>query len=162
MSTKKDKKVPAVEGEEAVPEVPVAPVVPSETKPAEAAPAKGPSNGKSILIVEDEKPLSHALEMKLIKNGYCAKVVPNGTEAMTELKANKYNMVLLDLIMPVMDGFELLTAMKAANINIPSIVLSNLGQEEDRAKAKTLGAIDYFVKANTPISEIIARVEKSI
>jgi DNA-binding response OmpR family regulator len=159
--TKKDKKTPAVEEKAAVP-APAAPAVTPETKPPETAVSKAPGNGKSVLIVEDEKPLSHALEMKLVKNGYNAKVVPNGTEAIAELKANKYNMVLLDLIMPVMDGFELLTAMKAANINIPSIVLSNLGQEEDRAKAKTLGAIDYFVKANTPISEIIARVEKSI
>lgn len=160
--TKKDKKVQAVEVKTAVPEVPITPAVPAETKALETAPVKTPSNGKAILIVEDEKPLSHALEMKLTKNGYSAKVVTNGTEAMKELKVNKYNMVLLDLIMPIMDGFELLTAMKDAKITIPSIVLSNLGQEEDRAKAKTLGAIDYFVKANTPISEIIARVEKAL
>lgn len=120
-----------------------------------------PSNGKSILIVEDEKPLSHALEMKLKKNGYETKVVMNGQDALAELKAKQYHMVLMDLIMPVMDGFELLTAMNEANLKIPAIVLSNLGQEEDRKKAAELGAIEYYVKANTPISEIIERVKKS-
>jgi len=134
--------------------MPVAPVVPA------AAPV--PSNGKAILIVEDEKPLSHALEMKLKKNGYETKVVLNGQEALDELKIKKYHMILMDLIMPVMDGFELLTAMQAAKLSVPAIVLSNLGQEEDRKKAAALGAIEYFVKANTPISEIIARVQKSI
>jgi DNA-binding response OmpR family regulator len=138
-----------------------------EQKPDAPAPASAPvtpvaSKGKSILIVEDEKPLSHALEMKLTKNGYTTKVVMNGQDALTALKMEKFDLVMMDLIMPIMDGFELLKAIKDAGIKVPTIVLSNLGQEEDRKKASEMGAIDYFVKANTPISDIVARAEKAL
>lgn len=112
-----------------------------------------------VLIVEDEKPLSHALEMKLKNQGFSTKVVVNGQEAIKELKETKYDLVLLDLIMPVMDGFAVLEEMRNQKLNVPVIVLSNLGQEEDRAKTKSLGAVDYFVKSNTPIAEILKRVK---
>lgn len=130
---------------------------------ASATPAEKPAgNGKLILIVEDEKPLSHALEMKLKGQGYTTKVVTNGQDALAELKNGKVSMVLLDLIMPVMDGFGVLTEMANKKLKVPVIVLSNLGQDEDRTKAKTLGAVDYFVKSNTPIADIVTRVKKSL
>lgn len=138
---------------------------PPEEKPA-ATPAepKKPvaSNGKSILIVEDERPLSHALEMKLKAQGFTTKVVMNGHDALAELANGKYDMVLLDLIMPIMDGFGVLEEMKNKKLNVPVIVLSNLGQDEDRTKTKALGAVDYFVKSNTPIAEILERVRAAI
>ncbi len=137
---------------------------PTQTTPspdAEAKKAVAPT-GKKILIVEDERPLSHALEMKLKSQGYETKVVTNGQEAIAELKATPYDLALLDLIMPVMDGFGVLTEIKNLGMKTPVIVLSNLGQEEDRAKTKELGAIDYFVKSNTPISDIVARVKSAL
>ncbi len=100
--------------------------------------------------------------MKLKKEGFETKVVTNGQEAIAELKVAKYDMMLMDLIMPIMDGFAVLEEMKASSLKIPVIVLSNLGQDEDRAKAKTLGAIDYFVKSNTPIADIIKRVHAAL
>jgi DNA-binding response OmpR family regulator len=115
-----------------------------------------------LLIVEDERPLSHALDMKLKNQGYTTKVVTNGQDALKELKSTKYDLVLMDLIMPVMDGFAMLQEMKASNIVVPVIVLSNLGQDEDRAKTKDLGAIDYFVKSNTPIADIVKRVQSAV
>lgn len=121
-----------------------------------------PSKGKSILIVEDERPLSHALEIKLKKQGYTTKVVINGQDALDELAQTKYDMVLLDLIMPIMDGFGVLEELKNKKLNVPVIVLSNLGQDEDRAKTKALGALDYFVKSNTPIAEILERVKSAL
>ncbi len=131
--------------------------------PAEIAGKKSAaSNGKNILIVEDERPLSHALEMKLKAQGFSTKVVMNGQEALDELGKGTYHMVLLDLIMPIMDGFGVLEEMKNKKINVPVIVLSNLGQDEDRAKTKTLGAVDYFVKSNTPIAEILERVTSAL
>jgi DNA-binding response OmpR family regulator len=126
------------------------------TPPAEPKPVR---KGKAILIVEDEKPLSHALEMKLKSQGFEAVVSMNGENALSELKKGGYALVLLDLIMPIMDGFAVLEEMKKQKIKIPVIVLSNLGQDEDHAKAKDLGAIDYFVKSNTPIAEIVNRVK---
>ncbi len=133
-----------------------------------AAPAEAPikkavvPNGKNILIVEDERPLSHALEMKLKAQGFTTKVVMNGQDALSELANGKYDMVLLDLIMPIMDGFGVLEEMKSKKLKVPVIVLSNLGQDEDRTKTKALGAVDYFVKSNTPIAEILERVKSAL
>lgn len=141
------------------------PKEPSKSEEATAAPVStepSAGNGKLILIVEDEKALSHALEMKLTHQGFKTKVVTNGQDALDELKDTKYAMVLLDLIMPVIDGFAVLEEIKNRKLKTPVIVLSNLGQEEDREKAKTLGAIDYFVKSNTPIAEIITRVKSAL
>lgn len=145
-------------------------MTPKSTPPPEekAAPAEAPakkavaSNGKNILIVEDERPLSHALEMKLKAQGFTTKVVMNGQDALNELANGKYHMVLLDLIMPIMDGFGVLEEMKNKKLKVPVIVLSNLGQDEDRTKTKALGAVDYFVKSNTPIAEILERVKSAL
>lgn len=142
------KSSPAPEDKAAAPETPV--------KKAVA------SNGKNILIVEDEKPLSHALEMKLKAQGFGTKVVTNGHDALDELGKSTYDMVLLDLIMPILDGFGVLEEMKNKKLKVPVIVLSNLGQDEDRAKTKALGAVDYFVKSNTPIADILTRVKAAI
>lgn len=68
-------------------------------------------------------------------------------------------MILLDLIMPHMDGFAFMEQLKKKS---PVIVLSNLGQDEDKERAKKLGAKDYFVKSNTPITEIIKKVKAHI
>ncbi len=129
--------------------------------PTDKAAAGSPSaNGKKmVLIVEDERPLAHALEMKLKNEGYTTHTCMNGTDALAELDKGGYGLVLLDLIMPVMDGFGVLTEMQQRKYNIPAIVLSNLGQDEDRAKTKQLGAVDYFVKSNTPIAIIVQRVK---
>ncbi len=135
------------------------PTEPSPNPPAPAAPG-GPL--KKILVVEDEKPLAHALEMKLRHEGYDVKAVMNGEEGLTELRNGGYAMALLDLIMPRMDGFSVLTELQTQKNTIPVIVLSNLGQEEDRKKAAGLGAIQYFVKSNTPLAEIIACVKKTL
>ncbi|MBP7114217.1 MAG: response regulator [Candidatus Peribacteraceae bacterium] len=140
-------------------------IPPPEEKaaPAEVAVKKAVvPNGKNILIVEDERPLSHALEMKLKAQGFTTKVVMNGKDALDELAKGTYHMALLDLIMPIMDGFGVLEEIKNKNLNVPVIVLSNLGQDEDRAKTKALGAIDYFVKSNTPIAEILQRVTSAL
>jgi len=135
-----------------------------ETKAATTTSAEVvvPAAGKTILIVEDEKPLSHALEMKLKHEGFATKVVKNGQEALDALSKETFGMVLLDLIMPILDGFSVLEEIKNKKLKVPVIVLSNLGQDEDRTKAKALGAIDYFVKANTPIAEIVSRVKQSL
>ncbi len=138
----------------------------SKKKPAETpVPAEGkktPKAGKIILIVEDEKPLAHALEMKLKNEGFATRVCMNGSEALEELKKGDYALALLDLIMPVIDGFAVLQELKNRKSTVPVIVLSNLGQEEDRVKTKELGAIEYFVKSNTPLTEIIKRVKAAL
>ncbi len=131
---------------------------------APASPQPETAGGKKILIVEDEKPLAHALEMKLKHEGFVPEVVPNGEDALNALNnATSYSLMLLDLIMPRVDGFTVLSEMKRRGISIPPVmVLSNLGQEEDRKKAKELGAVNYFVKSNTPISEIVSAIKQTL
>lgn len=117
-------------------------------------------NAKKILIAEDEKPMSKALEIKLGREGYDVKAAYNGQEAIDYLKKEKFDLVLLDLIMPKKDGFEVLTEIKNKKIKTSVIVLSNLGQEEDMDRAKSLGAKDFFVKSDTPIAEILEHIQK--
>ncbi len=115
--------------------------------------------GKKILIVEDERPLAHALELKFSHEGYGVTIATDGAEALKIANAGTFAVILLDLIMPNLDGFGFLEHMKKKT---PVIVLSNLGQDEDKQRAKALGAAGYFVKSNTPITEIIAKVKSII
>ena len=82
---------------------------------------------KKILIAEDEKPMARALELKLNNSGFEAKAVYDGSEAMAELEKTKYDVMLLDLMMPVMDGFEVLEKIKKKKIKIKILVSTNLG-----------------------------------
>ncbi len=113
-------------------------------------------NKKTILIVEDERPLAHALELKFTHEGYDVQIATDGQEALDLANKNSYEAILLDLIMPNLDGFAFLEQLKNKT---PVIVLSNLGQDEDKERAKSLGALDYFVKSNTPITTIIQKVQ---
>ena len=131
--------------------------MPKDQNPPPAAEKTG---GKKILIVEDERPLAHALALKLGHEGYETHIANNGAEGLKEVMTAAYDIVLLDLIMPEIDGFTILQEMQTKGVKTPVIVLSNLGQDEDRERAKKLGARDYFVKANTPIAEILKKVRE--
>ena len=119
-----------------------------------APPATGTPR-KRILIVEDEKPLSHALKLKLSHEGYEIAVAGDGEEGVKLAKEQSFDLILIDIIMPKMDGFAALAALKESGSATAVIVLSNLGQQEDIEKAKKLGVLDYMVKSNTPISRIV-------
>lgn len=116
--------------------------------------------GKKVLIAEDEKSMANAVKLKLEKNGFDAVIATNGVEAIAELKKGGYDLVLLDLIMPIKDGFGVLEDVKTLGIKTPIIIASNLGQTEDIRRAKELGAVDFFVKSDTPIVEVIERVKR--
>lgn len=116
---------------------------------------------RHILVVDDEKALTHALQMKLSHAGYEVSTAANGEEALQLLEKNTYSLILLDLVMPVMDGFEVLEQMKKKHISTPVIVATNLGQEEDMKRAQEYGVTQYFVKANTPLAEIVKLINKS-
>ncbi len=119
-------------------------------------PDKDYSN-KSVLIIEDEKPLSHALSLKLKNKGITIMVANNGKQALETIKAvpTPFDLILTDLIMPEMNGFALLEEL-ALKPKAPKIfVVSNLGLKEDKIRAKKLNALRYFVKANTPLTKII-------
>ncbi|HNV97209.1 MAG TPA: response regulator [bacterium] len=117
---------------------------------------------KKILIAEDERAMAKALELKLRSSGFDAKSVFNGEDAVKELEKEHYDLLLLDIMMPIKDGFFVLEEIKNKNIKIPVIISSNLSQEEDVKKAKNLGAIDYFIKSNTPIASVIEHVKNAL
>lgn len=113
----------------------------------------------NILIAEDEKAYSRALVLKLEKNGFTAKSAADGKEALALILKEKFDVLVLDLIMPKLNGFAVLEELKKINNTIPVIVLSNLNQEEDFAKVKALGARMSIEKSNTSISDIIKIIE---
>jgi DNA-binding response OmpR family regulator len=114
---------------------------------------------KKILIVEDEKPMARALELKLTNAGYEVTTASDGKCGLDCLGKEDVDLILLDLIMPNLDGFGVLEALKAQGNKTPVIVLSNLSQEEDEARATALGAKGFFIKSNTPIADIVAQVK---
>jgi DNA-binding response OmpR family regulator len=114
-----------------------------------------------ILVAEDEKPLAKALQLKLMNSGFEVEVAGDGAEALEKIKSTKYDLLILDLVMPGVDGFAVLTALKAENNPLPVLVISNLSQNEDIAKVKELGAKDYFIKSNVQLPEIVEYIKKN-
>jgi DNA-binding response OmpR family regulator len=114
-----------------------------------------------ILIVEDEKILSMVLEEKFKDEAFDTKVAADGEEAMAFAASFSPDIILLDLILPKKDGFEVLKELKSDPKlqDITVIVLSNLGEDDEIKKALSLGAKDYFVKVQHPISEIVEKVK---
>ena len=113
-----------------------------------------------ILIIEDEKTLAGALELKLTHLGFEVESVFNGEEGIKLLQKNKYDLILLDLIMPKVDGFAVLKILKTKQLKTPILVLTNLSQQDDMKRAKEYGAKDFFIKSNTPISTIVDKVNE--
>jgi len=114
---------------------------------------------KKILIIEDERPMARALDLKLKHAGFQTQVVFNGKEGADLIqKGEIYDLILCDLMMPEMDGFSFLEMLHEKGIITPVIILSNLSQEDDEKRAKSLGAKEFFVKSNTPIAFIIEKV----
>lgn len=124
----------------------------------------GNTNQPFILIVEDDEFISTVYKMKLSKDGFDAVCAMNGIEALKIMHERTPDLVLLDLIMPIMDGFQTLEAMrKDDKLNkIKVLVLSNLSHEEDVARAKALGALDYIVKANISLQDMVKKVRESL
>jgi CheY-like chemotaxis protein len=113
-----------------------------------------------ILIVEDDRFLSKLLSRKLHDTGYAPVSAYDGDEALAKAQSEKPDLVLLDLIIPGKDGFEVLARLKAdpATSAIPVIVASNLGQPEDIVRVMSQGAIDFISKVNSTPDDIVSKV----
>lgn len=119
------------------------------------------SETRFILVVEDDPILKNLLG-HTFAGKYQTLYASDGNEALALFEANKPALVLLDLMLPTMDGFAVLEAIRKrtdALKDVPVIVVSNLGQEKDRERAKALGANEYLVKAEVSVEEITARIE---
>lgn len=117
---------------------------------------------KKILIIEDEKPLSRALELKLSHEGYIVKVLYNGEGFIELVQSDNFSLIICDLIMPKVDGFQVLQMLKENNINIPIIILTNLSQPEDEKRVRELGATHFLIKSDTPLLSIVEYIKKLI
>lgn len=116
---------------------------------------------KILLIIEDDEVLLRALYLKFMNAGYRLSSATDGETGLQIAQRIKPDLILLDLILPKMDGFKVLEALKSdpALKEIPVIVLSNLGDASDVDRANSLGAEDYFVKANTKLEDLQKKVE---
>jgi two-component system response regulator ResD len=110
---------------------------------------------KKILIAEDEKALATVLNLKLKNAGYETTVVYNGDDALKALGANTYDLILIDIMMPKRDGFSVLEELKKTKNTTPVFAMSNLGQEEDIARVKSMGVKEYIIKAEISPAEIL-------
>lgn len=119
---------------------------------------------KKIFIIEDEQSLRDILSMRLKDAGFEIEVAVDGAEALEKLKIITPDLILLDIILPKIDGFTVLGKIKEdlTTKDIPVIVLSNLGQDADIKRALDLGAADYFIKAQHSLLEIVELVKKNI
>lgn len=109
-----------------------------------------------ILIVEDERPISTLIEMNLTDAGYRCQCVYDGMEAVQEIDQNQFDLILLDIMLPKLDGYELMEYIEP--MGIPVIFLTAKASVKDKVKGLRLGADDYLVKP-FEIIELLARVE---
>lgn len=119
---------------------------------------------KNILLVEDDEMLNAMYTQKFTKEGYSVVSAFNGAEGVKMAEEHHPDIILLDIIMPKMDGFAALKKLKKndSTKDLPVILLTNLGQEEDIRKGKELGAEDYFIKANHTPQEVVEKVKEVI
>jgi len=115
---------------------------------------------RRVILAEDDRFLRKAAETALKRHGFTVVAAVDGEEALRLARAAPPDLVLLDLIMPRMQGFEVLRALKAdpATAPIPVVILSNLGQDGDMKQAMDAGAAGYFVKANLSLQDLVKRV----
>ncbi len=120
--------------------------------------------GKKILVIEDDRFLSLVLKGRLEKDGFTVLQAFDGEEGLAKLAEFKPDLVILDLIMPKVSGFEFME--RIANDpqfnQVPILIASNLGQESDVEKAKALGAIDYYVKVRTSIDDLENMIKNQV
>jgi len=116
---------------------------------------------KRVLVVEDEKPLSHALELKLQHEGIEVAIASNGEECLALLSAQHFDVVLLDMMMPVMDGFQVLEEINKMAKKPTVFALSNLSVHDDQLRVLGMGAKKYFIKSDTPLSMIVEEIKQA-
>jgi DNA-binding response OmpR family regulator len=116
----------------------------------------------TILLIEDDTFISGMYQTKLSTLGYAVRVAMDGEEGWTELQKESPDLVLLDIVLPKKDGFEILGNIRGSEKfkNLPVILLTNLGQKPDVQKGLDLGADDYIIKAHFTPSEVVEKIER--
>lgn len=119
-----------------------------------------------ILLVEDDGFLREIIFKRLVNEGFDVVEAEDGEKALIEVNQGDFDVVLLDIILPNINGFEVLEKIKSNENekikNLPVIMLSNLGQETDIEKAMSMGASNYLVKAHFTTDEIIGKIKQEL
>jgi DNA-binding response OmpR family regulator len=122
------------------------------------------NNKKKILLIEDDKFLSEMYATKLTENGLEVETAFHGDEGMAKIEDFKPDLVLLDIVLPKKDGFEILRTIKKDGSlkDAVVIILTNLGQKEEVERGFNLGASDYIIKAHFTPTEVVTKVKKML
>ncbi len=120
------------------------------------------NNSPKILIAEDDTALSNALSLKLTHEGFNIQKAYDGEEALNLIKKESFDLILLDLIMPKVDGFGVLEALRKDNIKTKVIVISGLSQPEDFQKVRNLGVDDFYIKSDVSLSKIVDSIKANL
>ncbi len=117
---------------------------------------------KKVLLVEDDKMISSMYETKLRQDDYIIFIAEDGAKGLEVAAQEKPDLILLDVILPKLDGFTVLQELKnnEATKNIPVVMLTNLGTSEDKEKGKQMGASNYLVKASLTPAQITEEIKK--
>ncbi len=131
------------------------------TTPAASQPGQHP---KRILLVEDDDALANVYLTRLQAEGFDVRRVGNGEDALASARSYQPDLVLLDVMMPKVSGFDVLDILRNTpeTANLKVIMLTALSQESDQERAKTLGADDYLVKSQVVISDVIDRIRQHL
>ena len=117
-----------------------------------------------IVVADDDRMFRKAAETTLRRQGYAVTTASDGEEALQLIRSERPDMIVLDLIMPKIQGFDVLQVLKQDSVTaaIPVIVLSSLSQEQDKQEALDLGAVAYFNKTTFSLSELVKQVETTL
>ena len=118
------------------------------------------SHTMKILLVEDEQKLAEAISEGLTKKGYAVDIINDGEKALTRISLHRddYDLVILDLMLPSLDGAQICSAAREANVNVPIIILTARAETETKVRLLTSGADDYMVKPFS-FDELLARIQ---
>jgi DNA-binding response OmpR family regulator len=123
-----------------------------------------PVHPKRILLVEDDDALASVYQVRLVAEGFEVQRVANGEDALATAVAFKPDLVLLDVMMPKVSGFDVLDILRNTpeTANLKIIMLTALSQESDKQRAKELGVDDYLVKSQVVITDVIAKIKQHL
>jgi DNA-binding response OmpR family regulator len=120
-----------------------------------------PDVGKKVMVIEDDRFLSSLMKARLEKEGFTIIQAFDGEEAIQALKTTIPDIIIMDIIMPKVTGFEVLQTISITPqlAKVPVVILSNLAQDSDIEKARQLGAKEYFVKVKVSIDDLVGRIK---
>ena len=119
------------------------------------------ANGKKVLVIEDDNMICTMYKTKLEQDGYSVFLADNGSKGLEMAMSEIPDIIMLDVIIPQLDGFTVLQKLKEdeKTKDIPVVMLTNLGTAEDQKKGKDMGAVDYMVKASFTPSQVSEKIK---